>query len=85
MVRFAVDVRTDRVDVVRDAVLREGMGVAGSSHTSFGGSPEPQRIGNRLVVVLDASSEDDAVRRVRQVVGDGPEVGPALHVATQMA
>jgi hypothetical protein len=64
----------------REAPRGAGLGVVGPTLTRLAGVPGPEVIGERLVVVLDAASAEEAMSRVREVLSDDVVVGPAHRV-----
>jgi hypothetical protein len=76
MPRFKVPVVGDELEQAQRALRAANISTLGSS-SSFVASGEGASTGYRMTAMLEADSEEAAVQRVREAVGDGYEVGPA--------
>jgi hypothetical protein len=68
-------------EAVRKLRAAEGIDIAmGPGYASFPQSPNPEPIVTPGLATLEADSAEAAASRVREVVGDGCDVGPAEQV-----
>jgi len=81
MARFKVPVTSDTPQETREALDRAGVPTLGPAYAEFVGAAETGTVTSRMLTELDADDEAAARRRVREAVGDGPQVGPVEPLA----
>ena len=78
MPRFSVQVESDNAEQARGELNAAGIPTIGPAFAYFTQSPETTTVTSRHVTaVLEAENANDAESRVRQVVGEGSEIGSA--------
>ena len=80
MPNFKVPVRSEDADEMARAL--EGAGLTKSGLAS-GVAGDAESFSGRMTVVLEAADEAAAEARVREAVGEGPEVGPAKRAGSR--
>ncbi len=78
MLRFSVQVASDNAERARGELNAAGIPTIGPAFAYFPQSPETTTVTSRhLTAVLEAESAGDAESRVRDVVDEDCEIGPA--------
>jgi hypothetical protein len=77
MPRFKVPVVSDTPEQTRQALDRAGVETFGPAFSEWATSPQGRSAGPRMTPLVDAETGEAAETMVRNVVGEGCEVGPA--------
>jgi hypothetical protein len=83
MSRFKIRVTSDEPMEAWERLDRAGVPTLGPAYAAYVGSPESGTLSRCMTAVLDADTPDEAMREVRQALGETGELGSVEPVSNR--